>query len=69
MKRRTLKDPENDLSQLNRLGRAYFHFGLLSDFSRLYGAFVGAEAPSQLSTSAQVLAKSQELTAKSFICT
>ena len=33
--RRAFKDPESDLSQLNRLGRAYFHLCLLSDFSRL----------------------------------
>jgi hypothetical protein len=58
------KDLKNDLSQLNRLDFLITRHCLTD---QLQG--IGAEARSQLSTSAQVLAKSQELIAKSFLCT
>jgi len=38
-----VKDPENDLSQLNRLGVTYFHLAYFRFQLRITSAFVGAK--------------------------
>jgi hypothetical protein len=51
------KDREDDASQLNRLGVAYFHVCFFSDFCHvLLRLFVGAQLSAFLPSSTQVLA-------------